>query len=115
MTKQIIGATGSKPAPLKDKIKGSKINLKGSASSKSNNIQFSESTIKSIKTIIEKSNVSLATAKAVVRRGYGAYSTSHRPNVSRSAWGLARLKQFVLKSKGQPVNKKYIQDDDLLI
>lgn len=101
-------------APLKDRVKGSKINDKGSAATSSNNISFSESIISSIRTIIKGTNITLSTAKAVVRRGFGAYSTSHRPNVSRTAWGLARLKAFVKKYKGQKVKDAYIQDDDLL-
>lgn len=105
-----IGAT---PAPLRDRIKGSKVNKPGSASGKGK-IAFSDSTTKAIRTIIKDSKVDLASAKAVVRRGFGAYSQSHRVGVSRSAWGLARLKQFVKKSKGLPVKKRYIQDDDLL-
>ena len=102
------------PAPATDRFRGSLVNPKGSAASARNNIVFSPATIKSIKTIIENSKVSLSTAKAVVRRGYGAYSTSHRPMVSRAAWGLARLKQFIRKSKGLPVKQSYRQDDDLL-
>jgi hypothetical protein len=100
-------------APVRDRVKGSKVNKPGSASG-SGKIIFSDSTTKAIKTIIENSPVSLATGKAVVRRGFGAYSTSHRPGVSRSAWGLARLKAFVRKAKGLPGNKRYIQDNDLL-
>jgi hypothetical protein len=101
-------------APATDRFRGSLVNPKGSAASARGNIVFSPATIKSIKTIIENSKVSLPTAKAVVRRGFGAYSVSHRPNVSRSAWGLARLKQFIRKSKGLPVKQSYTQDDDLL-
>ncbi len=105
---------GSTPAPLRDRIKGSRINVRGSASSSRGNILFAPQTIASIRTIINGSKVSLQTAKAVVRRGFGAYSTSHRVGVSRMAWGLARLKAFVRKSKGQSFNPRYIQDDDLL-
>jgi len=104
----------SRIAPLKDRIKGSRVNLKGSASNSQGTINFSASLINSIKSIISNSKVNLPTAKAVVRRGFGAYSTSHRPNVSRTAWGLARLKAFVKKSKGMKVNPRYIQDNDLL-
>lgn len=99
--------------PAKDKIKGSKLNRPGSAA-KASRIIFSDSTDKQIRSIIKDSPVRMSTARAVARRGFGAYSTSHRPGVSRSAWGLARLKQFVRKAKGLPVNRKYIQDDDLL-
>jgi hypothetical protein len=99
--------------PIKDRLKGSRVNRPGSASG-SGKIVFSDATNKAIKTIIKGSPVSLSTGRAVVRRGFGAYSTSHRPGVSRSAWGLARLKQFVKKAKGLPVKKAYVQDDDLL-
>lgn len=102
------------PAPLKERIKGSRINKKGSASTSKGNILFSAPLTASIVKIIADSDVRLPTARAVVRRGFGAYSTSHRPNVSRTAWGLARLKQFVKKSKGQKVKTAYTQDDDLL-
>lgn len=100
-------------APVKDRVKGSRVNKPGSASG-GGKIVFSDSTDKQIRTIIRNSPVDIKTARAVVRRGFGAYSTSHRPGVSRSAWGLARLKQFVRKAKGFPVNRKYVQDDDLL-
>lgn len=106
-----IGAT---PAPLRDRIKGSRINKTGSAASKSGNISFSPQTTQSIRSIIANTRVDLPTAKAVVRRGFGAYSTSHHMGVSRVAWGLARLKAFVRKSKGQKGNPKYVQDNDLL-
>jgi hypothetical protein len=102
------------PASQSERFRGSLVNSKGSAASARGNIVFSPATINSIKTIIAGSKVSLPTAKAVVRRGFGAYSVSHRPNVSRSAWGLARLKQFIRKSKGLPVKQAYTQDDDLL-
>jgi Family of unknown function (DUF5824) len=100
-------------APIKDRVKGSKVNKPGSASG-SGRITFSDSTTKAIKTVIRNSPVSLSTGKAVIRRGFGAYSSSHRPGISRFAWGLARLKQFVRKAKGLPVNRRYVQDDDLL-
>ena len=118
----------SEPAPKKDQIKGSKKNEPGSASGKSNNIKFSEATEKSIATIVENHNemvkdkglatwrrMRTPTAKAVVRRGFGAYSTSHRPGVSRNAWGLARLKAFgYLLINDRPKNPKYVGDNDLL-
>jgi HK97 family phage prohead protease len=57
----------------------------------------------------------IPTAKAVVRRGFGAYSGSHRPGVSRQAWGLARLKAFsYLLRNDRPKNTKYVGDNDLL-
>lgn len=116
----------SEPAPKKDQIKGSDKNKEGSASGKSNNISFNESTTKAIKTIVDEHNdivkdmaswrkLRLPTAKAVVRRGFGAYSGSHRPGVSRQAWGLARLKAFsYLLRNDRPKNTKYVGDNDLL-
>ena len=55
------------------------------------------------------------TAKKVVRRGFGAFSTSHRPNMNRVQWGLARLKAFsYLLMNDKPRDAKYITDNDLL-
>jgi len=116
----------STPAPKKDQVKGSKKNPSGSASGKSGGIKFSESTEKAIRGRIEKHNedvegmsswrkLRMGTAKAVVRRGFGAYSTSHRPGVSRQAWGLARLRAFsYLLKNDKPQNPKYRSDNDLL-
>ncbi len=116
----------SEPAPKEDQIKGSKKNKEGSATGKSNNIKFNERTLKAINTIAKEHNESVSdmaswrklripTAKAVVRRGFGAYSGSHRPGVSRQAWGLARLKAFsYLLKKDRPKNSKYVGDNDLL-
>jgi hypothetical protein len=116
----------STPAPKKDQIKGSKKNPKGSATGKKGGIKFSEATEKSIRGRIEEHNedvkgmatwrkLNMGTAKAVVRRGFGAYSTSHRPGVSRQAWGLARLRAFsYLLKNDKPQNPAYKSDNDLL-
>ena len=74
--------------------------------------------------------ITLITAKKVVRRGMGAYSTTHRPTISggrpnsRQAWGIARLHAFSRKksrsttAKGvvtsRAIKKSYTQDNDLL-
>jgi hypothetical protein len=118
------------PAPAKDRIKGSSVNKPKSASSgkSGSSIELSSETIDKIQNIIDKHNeshpnkkITLSVAKAVVRRGMGAYSSSHRPTISggkpnsRVAWGLARLKAFVFKSvKGYSKSGKYSQDNDLL-
>ena len=116
----------STPAPKEDQIEGSKKNPKGSATGKSNNIKFNDATLKAIQTIVDNHNeevkdmsswrkLRVPTAKAVVRRGFGAYSTSHRPGVSRQAWGLARLKAFsYLLKNDRPKNSNYRGDNDLL-
>ena len=111
------------------KHRGSKKNKKGSAASKSSarSIKFSESVLKTIRNKVSEHNknyptkkVTTATARAVVRRGMGAYSSSYRPTISggrpnsRTAWGIARLNKFLLKKAGKSVKKAYIQDDDLL-
>ena len=118
----------STPAPKEDQIEGSKENKPGSASGKAGDIKFSEQTEKSIATIVEVHNemvkekglaswrrLRMPTAKAVVRRGFGAYSASHRPGISRNAWGLARLKAFgYLLANDKPKNSAYVGDNDLL-
>jgi hypothetical protein len=127
------------PSPKKEQIYGSEKNRKGSSASakEATSIVFSESLTKSIQNKVKEYNsknqrnkISLATAKAVVRRGLGAYSKTHRPTISggapnsRTAWGLARLSAFMRKkSKSQDANGSvskrlirisYIQDDDLM-
>lgn len=127
------------PAPKKDRIKGSKTNRKGSASSKRNakGIVFGASLTEKIKKKVSAYNsknprkrITVSTAKAVVRRGMGAYSTSYRPTIrggrpnSRQAWGLARLNAFMRKKSGSrtangvvrsaPIKRAYTQDNDLL-
>jgi predicted ABC-type ATPase len=117
------------PAPKKEQVYGSSKNPVGSAASKTSasKIQLSDSIVK---TLEDKRNdfndnhptkkVSLATLKAVMRRGMGAYSTSHRPTItggapnSRQAWGFARVNKFLKKYAGQKVKAAYVQDDDLM-
>ena len=117
------------PAPKKDRIVGSEKNApKSSESIKSaEKIVLSEQVLESIETILHEYNkdtskkVDLNTAKAVVRRGMGAYSSSHRPTISggkpnsRVAWGLSRLKAFLYKiENGKSKSGKYSQDNDLI-
>ena len=57
----------------------------------------------------------LGMLKAVYRRGAGAFSSTHRPGMSRSGWGVARVNAFLkLVRSGRPSNPKYKQDNDLL-
>jgi len=127
------------PSPKKDRIYGSSRNKVGSASnvSEAKHISFSEELNDIISNKVSKYNeknksnkISLAVAKAVVRRGMGAYSKTHRPTISggapnsRTAWGLARLNAFMRKKSGSstangvvssaPTKKVYVQDDDLM-
>jgi phage I-like protein len=112
------------PAPPKDRIKGSTKNPEGSASGSRGDIKISESTEKALVNLRNKHNdkyksptkrVDMGKLKAVYRRGAGAYSVSHRPNVtSREQWALARVKAF-LKLVGTGERKKaYTGDLDLL-
>lgn len=123
------GNLSKTPAPKSERIKGSKTNPKGTAkdSKFGASIKFDENTLASIKSLIDSHNekypskkITLGVAKAVVRRGMGAYSSTHRPTItggkpnSRTAWGLARLKAFIHKAeKGKSKSKKYSQDNDL--
>lgn len=118
------------PAPKKDRIYGSKVNKEGSSESldSAKSIKFDDKTLQSIESKVKEHNakypnkkIDLASAKAVVRRGMGAYSSSHRPTItdgkanSRVAWGLARLNAFIYKVvNGKSKSGKYSQDNDLL-
>jgi HK97 family phage prohead protease len=116
------------PAPKKDQVKGSDTNEPGSASGKSGGIKLSDSTNKALKTKADEHNekmreddrpewtrVRLGALRSVYRRGSGAYSTSHRPGVSRAAWSMARVNAFLyLARRGRPENKAYTSDNDLL-
>ena len=113
------------PSPKKDRIYGSKVNPKGSASSEksASKIILSEKIIDSLKKKLSENNndkVSLNDLKAVYRRGLGAYSSSHRPTISggkpnsRNAWAMARVNKFLEKAAGKKVKAAYVQDDDLL-
>ena len=119
----------STPAPPEDQIEGSKKNPKGSAGGDStDDIKFSKKTEKSIQNRVDEHNdevkeknmatwrrMRMPTAKKVVRRGFGAFSTSHRPNMNRVQWGLARLKAFsYLLLNDKPRDSNYITDNDLL-
>ena len=117
------------PAPKKDRVFGSDKNKVGSAASKESakKINLSEDIITTLSNKAKEYNkensgnkVTLNTLKAVMRRGMGAYSTSHRPTItggapnSRQAWGFARVNKFLKKKSGEKVKAVYVQDDDLL-
>lgn len=116
------------PAPAKERVYGSEKNPSGSAATKSSasKIKLSKSILGTLKekaadyNAKHKKDVSTSTLKAVMRRGMGAYSKSHRPTITggapntRQAWGFARVNKFLKKKSGEPVKKAYIQDDDLL-
>lgn len=124
-------ATGaSTPAPKKDRITGSERNRRGSAASitSASDVDMNDNTIKALKQKVEDHNkrmreqdkpahsmTSLSTLKAVYRRGAGAFSTSHRPGMTRGRWAFARVNAFLhLLSTGSPKNPDYVTDNDLL-
>ena len=118
------------PAPKKDRVYGSKKNKPESSkdTKSAEKIEFNEKTLETIKNKVAEHNeknpkkkVTFASAKAVVRRGMGAYSSTHRPTISggkpnsRVAWGLARLNAFFYKIiNGKSKSGKYSQDNDLI-
>jgi predicted ABC-type ATPase len=118
------------PAPLKDRIYGSKKNKEGSASSdkSAKSIILSAETLIGLKNKLKEfkekhpnnDNITLNDLKAVYRRGLGAYSSTHRPTITggvpntRNAWAMARVNKFLLKASGEKVKKAYVQDDDLM-
>ena len=117
------------PAPKSDRIYGSKVNPKGSASSEksASKIVLSAKIIESLKNKLsefkkdnDSDKITLNDLKAVYRRGLGAYSSSHRPTISggkpntRNAWAMARVNAFLRKAGGGESKKAYVQDDDLL-
>lgn len=118
----IVSTAGSKPAPKKDRIKGSTRNKKGSGKT-GKGVTFTKSIETSLskkaKEHNEKANdgrkTSVRTLKAVYRRGAGAFSTSHRPDQNRNSWAMARVNAFLkLLKSGKPKNPKYTTDNDLL-
>lgn len=116
------------PAPAKDQIKGSDTNPAGSAADKTGDIKLNEATETALRNKAEEHNaamtkddrpawtrVRVSALRAVWRRGAGAFSTSHRPNMTRAQWAMARVNAFLhLARTGSPKNDKYVGDNDLL-
>lgn len=116
------------PAPKKDQIFGSDENPEGSAQDKTGGIEISEETETALKNKVEEHNAdmkergrpewtqtNMGAVKAVYRRGAGAFSTSHRPGMTRNQWAMARVNAFLYLCRvGSPENKNYITDNDLL-
>ena len=110
------------PAKPSERRKGSKRNKPGSAKKPNKNISFSKETEARLRELMRKHNAkgkgskaSMGMLKTVYRRGAGAFSKSHAPNMSRGGWGIARVKAFLyLLRNGRPSNPNYKQDNDLL-
>lgn len=110
------------PAKPSERRKGSKKNKPGSAKKPNKGIKVSPETRKRLSEMVRKHNAkgkgskaSLGRVLSVYRRGAGAFSRSHAPNMSRGGWGIARVKAFLyLLRNGRPSNPNYKQDNDLL-
>jgi hypothetical protein len=110
------------PAKPSERRKGSKKNPPGSAKKPNKSIQMSKGTESRLRSMMTEHNkkgkgskASMGMLKSAFRRGAGAFSTSHAPNMSRSGWGIARAKAFLyLLRNGRPSNPNYKQDNDLL-
>jgi len=110
------------PAKPNERRKGSKKNPPGSAKKPNKSIVVSPATRKTLSTKMQEHNkkgkgskASMGALLTVFRRGAGAFSTSHAPNMSRNGWGVARVNAFLyLLRNGRPSNPNYKQDNDLL-
>ncbi len=110
------------PAKPDERRKGSKKNPPGSAKKPNKSIVVSPATRKTLQNKMQEHNkkgkgskASMGALLTVFRRGAGAFSTSHAPNMSRNGWGVARVNAFLyLLRTGRPSNPNYKQDNDLL-
>ena len=129
--KELARPVSQTPAPPKERIKGSKENPEGTAStrSKAGDIEISDENEEALKNKIAefkdkhptRKAPSLGSLKKVFRRGAGAFSTSFRPTItggkpnSRNAWAMARVNKFLKMAGGGEVKESYRKaDGDLL-
>jgi hypothetical protein len=106
------------PAKPSERRKGSSKNKPGSAGTKSDKaIEFSKKVIEALKNKVKEHNsknkkkVTLGQLKKVFRRGAGAFSSSHRPGLSRTAWAMARVNTFLRMVSGKSVKDSYRKAD----
>jgi HK97 family phage prohead protease len=115
------------PAPPKDQVTGSDKNPVGSAKAPASGktIELSEAIETGLANKAKEHNdavgdnpakrATVGMLRTVFRRGAGAFSTSHRPGITRDQWSYARVNAFLyLLRNGRPENAKYIGDNDLL-
>jgi HK97 family phage prohead protease len=122
------GERADAPAPPEDQIEGSEENKPGSAGGPGGNIVLSDNTKTALRNKVKEHNEKMdeedkpsytrttyGQLAAVYRRGAGAYSTSHRPGMTRAQWAMARVNAYLyLLENGEPENEAYITDNDLL-
>ena len=106
------------PAKPSERKKGSSRNKPGSAGTKSDKaIEFSKKVVEALKNKVKEHNsknkkkVTLGQLKKVFRRGAGAFSSSHRPGLSRTAWAMARVNTFLRMVSGKSVKDSYRKAD----
>lgn len=117
------------PAPKSDQIVGSDKNPAGSAAgpASGSTIELTEAIEQGLRNKVQAHNddleagsaswkrASVGMLRSVYRRGAGAFSTSHRPGMTRNQWAMARVNAFlVLLRRGTPENAAYTSDNDLL-
>ena len=106
--------TPSKPS---EKKKGSSKNKPGSAGTSGDAITFSTKVIEMLKNKVKDHNsnhsrkVNLTQLKKVYRRGAGAFSSSHRPGMTRGGWAVARVNMFLRMMSGGKVKDSYRKAD----
>jgi hypothetical protein len=106
--------TPSKPS---EKKKGSSKNEPGSAGTSGDAITFSTKVIEMLKNKVKDHNsnhsrkVNLTQLKKVYRRGAGAFSSSHRPGMTRGGWAAARVNMFLRMMAGKSVKDSYRKAD----
>lgn len=106
--------TPSKPS---EKRKGSSKNKPGSAGTSGDAITFSAKVIEMLKNKVKNHNakhsrkVNLTQLKKVYRRGAGAFSSSHRPGMTRGGWAAARVNMFLRMMAGKSVKDSYRKAD----
>ena len=107
--------TPSKPS---ERRKGSSRNKPGSAGTKTDKgIEYSKKVIEALKNKVKEHNsknkkkVTLAQLKKVYRRGAGAFSSSHRPGMTRGGWAMARVNMFLKMVRGGKVKDSYRKAD----
>ena len=123
--KEAAGDKGqSTPAPPEDRIRGGRNTGKGTAGSPSP--RFNAQTEIALKRLVKGHNdavgddkrkrTTLPMLKKVYLRGAGAFSTSHRPGVTRAQWAFGRVRAFLKMLKNlKPDDPKYNgPDNDLL-
>jgi hypothetical protein len=106
------------PAKPSEKRKGSSKNKPGSAGTKSDKaIEFSKKVVEALKNKVKEHNsknkkkVTLGQLKKVYRRGAGAFSSSHRPGMTRGGWAMARVNMFLKMVSGKSVKDSYRKAD----